>query len=108
MSFYKLTHFSRNLFQERTINMNPQGSIGLGSKTKPRHAPSGLDKFKLAVKPESKQKSLSQLLDSLPEEELSQLQSYGSMILKSTTDTVAVITSKLHGCTSSLKQNACS
>jgi hypothetical protein len=53
------------------MNMNPQGSIGLGSKPKLRHAPSRLDKFKLAVKPESKQKSLSQLLDDLTEEELS-------------------------------------
>ena len=54
--------------------MNPQGSIGLGSKPKLRHTPSRLDKFKLAVKPESEQKSLSQLLDDLSEEELSQLQ----------------------------------
>ena len=63
-----------------------QETIGLGATRKKRTTPSRLDKFKLAVKPESKQKSLSQLLDSLPEEELSQLQSYGSMILKSTTE----------------------
>ena len=62
--------------------MKPQETIGLGATRKKRTTPSRLDKFKLAVKPESKLKSLSQLLDSLPEEELSQLQSYGSMILK--------------------------
>ena len=66
--------------------MNSQETTGLGATHKKRTAPSRLDKFKLAVKPESKLKSLSQLLDSLPEEELSQLQSYGSMILKSTTE----------------------
>ena len=63
-----------------------QETIGLGATRKKRTTPSRLDKFKLAVKPESELKSLSQLLDSLPEEELSQLQSYGSMILKSTTE----------------------
>ena len=63
-----------------------QETIGLGATRKKRTTPSRLDKFKLAVKPESKQKSLSQLLDDLTEEELSQLQSYGSMILKSTTE----------------------
>jgi len=66
--------------------MKPQETIGLGATRKKRTTPSRLDKFKLAVKPESELKSLSQLLDSLPEEELSQLQSYGSMILKSTTE----------------------
>ena len=66
--------------------MKPQETIGLGATRKKRTTPSRLDKFKLAVKPESKQKSLSQLLDDLTEEELSQLQSYGSMILKSTTE----------------------
>ena len=66
--------------------MNSQETIGLGATRKKRTTPSRLDKFKLAVKPESKQKSLSQLLDDLTEEELSQLQSYGSMILKSTTE----------------------
>ena len=66
--------------------MNSQETIGLGATHKKRTTPSRLDKFKLAVKPESKQKSLSQLLDDLTEEELSQLQSYGSMILKSTTE----------------------
>ena len=63
-----------------------QETIGLGATRKKRTTPSRLDKFKLAVKPESELKSLSQLLDSLPEEELSQLQRYGSMILKSTTE----------------------
>ena len=66
--------------------MKPQQAIGLGATRKKRTTPSRLDKFKLAVKPESEQKSLSQLLDDLSEEELSQLQSYGSMILKSTTE----------------------
>ena len=59
---------------------NTQTKAALGGR--PRKQLDALQAFALSVKPDTKPKSLRELLEELPDFELKQLQRYASMILK--------------------------
>ena len=57
---------------------------GLGG-TKPRPQLDALGKFRMAVMPETKSKSLSEILADMPDKERKSIESYAKMILRMTT-----------------------
>ena len=57
---------------------------GLGG-TKPRPQLDALGKFRMAVMPDTKSKSLSEILEEMPDKERNSIESYAKMILRMTT-----------------------
>jgi hypothetical protein len=64
--------------------MAEQKQSGLGG-TKPRPQLDALGKFRMAVMPDTKSKSLSEILEEMPDKERNSIESYAKMILRMTT-----------------------
>ena len=64
--------------------MAEQKQSGLGG-TKPRPQLDALGKFRMAVLPDTKPKSLSEILEDMPGKECNSIESYAKMILRLTT-----------------------
>ena len=64
--------------------MAEQKQSGLGG-TKPRPQFDALGKFRMAVMPDTKSKSLSEILEDMPDKERNSIESYAKMILRMTT-----------------------
>ena len=64
--------------------MADQKQSGLGG-TKPRPQLDALGKFRMAVLPDTKSKSLSEILEEMPDKERNRIESYAKMILRMTT-----------------------
>ena len=64
--------------------MAEQKQSGLGG-TKPRSQLDALGKFRMAVLPDTKSKSLSEILKEMPDKERNSIESYAKMILRMTT-----------------------
>ena len=64
--------------------MAEQKQSGLGG-TKPRPQLDALGKFRMAVMPDTKSKSLSEILEDMPDKERNSIESYAKMILRMTT-----------------------
>ena len=64
--------------------MAKQKQSGLGG-TKPRPQLDALGKFRMAVLPDTKSKSLSEILEEMPDKERNSIESYAKMILRMTT-----------------------
>ena len=64
--------------------MAEQKQSGLGG-TKPRPQLDALGKFRMAVLPDTKSKSLSEILEEMPDKERNSIESYAKMILRMTT-----------------------
>ena len=64
--------------------MAEQKQSGLGG-TKPRPQLDALGKFRMAVLPDTKSKSLSEILEEMPDKERNSIESYAKMILRLTT-----------------------
>ncbi|MAI57659.1 MAG: hypothetical protein CML56_01510 [Rhodobacteraceae bacterium] len=64
--------------------MAEQKQSGLGG-TKPRPQLDALGKFRMAVMPDTKPKSLSEILEEMPDKERNSIESYAQMILRMTT-----------------------
>ena len=66
------------------LNMAEQKQSGLGG-TKPRPQLDALGKFRMAVLPDTKPKSLSEILEEMPDKERNSIESYAKLILRMTT-----------------------
>jgi hypothetical protein len=66
------------------LNMAEQKQSGLGG-TKPRPQLDALGKFRMAVMPDTKSKSLNEILEEMPDKERNSIESYAKMILRMTT-----------------------
>ena len=64
--------------------MAEQKRSGLGG-TKPRPQLNALGKFRMAVMPDTKSKSLSEILEEMPDKERNSIEFYAKMILRMTT-----------------------
>ena len=64
--------------------MAEQKQYGLGG-TKPRPQLDALGKFRMAVMPDMKSKSLSEILEEMPDKERNSIEAYAKMILRMTT-----------------------
>ena len=64
--------------------MTEQKQSGLGC-TKRRPQLDALGKFRMAVLPDTKSKSLSEILEEMPDKERNSIESYAKMILRMTT-----------------------
>ena len=76
-------------FQEKQqhkepLNMVEQKQSGLGG-TKPRPQLDALGKFRMAIMPDTKSKSLSEILEDIPDKERKSIESYAKMNLRMTT-----------------------
>ena len=66
------------------LNTAEQKQSGLGGN-KPRPQLDALGKFRMAVMPDTKPKSLSEILEEMPDKERNSIESYAKMILRMTT-----------------------
>ena len=76
-------------FQEKQQHKEPlkmveQKQSGLGG-TKPRPQLDALGKFRMAIMPDTKSKSLSEILEDIPDKERNSIESYAKMNLRMTT-----------------------
>ena len=76
--------FPENQQDKEPLNMAEQKQSGLGG-TKPRPQLDALGKFRMAVMPDTKPKSLSEILEEMPDKERNSIESSAKMILRMTT-----------------------